>query len=99
MLTLTENATAIVHSIVTGQTDGGEAGLRIAAADQEGPNGEPRFAVNVVSAPESADQVIEESGSRVFLESAAAEALSDKVLDAGVDEEGAVSFTLLPRAA
>lgn len=97
MLTLTDNATTIVNSIVTGQTDGTEAGLRIAAADAEGPGGEPRFAVNVVSAPEPADQVIEDEGSRVFLEPSAADALSDKVLDAGVDDAGAVSFTLLPK--
>ena len=97
MLTLTENAQAIVTSIVTGQTEGADAGLRIASADQEGPSGEPRYAVNVVPAPEPADQVIQGEGARVFLESAAADALSDKVLDAGVDGEGAVSFTLLPQ--
>ena len=40
-------------------------------------------------------------GKEVFDKAAAwaAEALNDKVLDATVDEQGAVSFTLLPQAA
>ena len=99
MLTLTDDADAVVTSIVTGQGQGADAGLRIESADGAGPNGEPRFSVRVAPAPESADQVIETSGSRVFLEAAAAEALDDKVLDAAVDPQGAVSFTILPQPA
>lgn len=99
MLTLTENASAIVATLVSRQDDGAEAGLRIQTADGAGPSGETRFAVNVVAAPEPSDQVVEGAGARVFLEQPAAEALSDKVLDAGVDGEGAVSFTLLPQPA
>ncbi len=48
--------------------------------------------------PEPDDQVVEVSGTRLFLEDAAAVALDDKVLDAGVDDEGAVSFAVLPQA-
>lgn len=98
MLTLTDNADAVVSSIVNGQTEAADAGLRIQAADGVGPNGETRFAVHVVSAPEPADVVLDASATRVFLEEAAAEALADKVLDAGVDDAGAVSFTILPQA-
>jgi len=50
-----------------------------------------------VPTPEPADVVVEGPASRVFLEDVAAEALSDKVLDAGVDDQGAVSFTILPQ--
>ncbi|MGW8484375.1 Fe-S cluster assembly protein HesB [Microbacterium sp. NPDC055903] len=97
MLTLTDNANAVVTSIVTGQDQGDQAGLRIETAQGSGPAGEPRFAVRVVASPEPADQIIEAAGTQVFLETGAAEALSDKVLDAGVDGEGSVSFTLLPQ--
>lgn len=97
MLTLTDNANAVVTSIVTGQMHTEQAGLRIETAVDPGPQGEPRFAVQVVAEPQATDQVIMAAGTHVFLEPAAAEALQDKVLDAGVDEKGAVSFTLLPQ--
>lgn len=99
MLTLTENADAVVTTIVGREDASEDAGLRIQTAEGQGPNGEARFAVHVVPSPEPADVVVEGSASRVFLEDSAAEALSDKVLDAGVDEQGAVSFTILPQPA
>lgn len=97
MLTLTENADAIVSTLVSQQTDGAEAGLRIQTADEAGPQGEARLAVHVVPAPEPADEVIEATTGRVFVEKAVAEVLADKVLDAGVDGDGGVSFTILPQ--
>lgn len=97
MLTLTENADAVVTTIVGREDASTDAGLRIQTADGQGPRGEARFAVHVVPSPEPADVVIEGTGSRVFLEENAAEVLSDKVLDAGVDDQGAVSFTILPQ--
>lgn len=99
MLTLTENADAVVTTIVGREDASADAGLRIQTAEGQGPNGEARFAVHVVPSPEPADVVVEGQGSRVFLEDTAADALSDKVLDAGVDEQGAVSFTILPQPA
>lgn len=97
MLTLTENADAVVTTIVGREDAGAEAGLRIRTAEGQGPNGEARFAVHIAPTPEPADVVIEGAQSRVFLEDVAADALSDKVLDAGVDEQGSVSFTILPQ--
>lgn len=97
MLTLTENADAVVTSIVAGQGADTAAGLRIATSAEPGAGGESRLAVTVVETPEPADQVVEASGTKVFLESGAAEVLSDKVLDAAVDDNGAVSFTVLPQ--
>ncbi|MCS3842005.1 Fe-S cluster assembly protein HesB [Microbacterium sp. AK031] len=99
MLTLTENADAVVTTIVGREEASADAGLRIQTAEGQGPNGEARFAVHVVPSPEPADVVIDGVASRVFLEENAAEVLSDKVLDAGVDDEGAVSFTILPQQA
>ena len=45
-------------------------------------------------AERSSDEVIESAGARVFLEEHAAEALADKVLDAQLDEGGAVRFAI-----
>ncbi|MGF3056649.1 Fe-S cluster assembly protein HesB [Microbacterium sp. YY-01] len=96
MLTLTDNARVVVSDLVTNQSAQPDAGLRIHLAD---PTAEtPRFAVTIVDAPEAEDDVIDASGARVFLEQNAAVALTDKVLDAGVNEEGAVSFSVLPQA-
>jgi iron-sulfur cluster assembly protein len=97
MLTLTDNATAIVTTLVSRQIDTPDAGLRIhSTADQE-PGAGARLAVLVTADPEPQDQVVEVSGTRVFLDEAAASALGDKILDAGVDDEGAVSFAVLPQ--
>jgi hypothetical protein len=46
-------------------------------------------------APQPGDQVVEaEAGARVFLEENAAETLDDKILDAQVDDNGGVQFTI-----
>ena len=51
-------------------------------------------ASTVTEAPQPGDQVLEEDGARVFLEETAAETLDDKVLDAQVDDNGGVQFTI-----
>ncbi|SJN29620.1 hypothetical protein FM104_06595 [Microbacterium esteraromaticum] len=94
MLTLTENANTIAATIVAQQSTTPDAGLRIHSS---GTEEEPRFAVTIASTPEPGDEVIGDEAIRVFLEQAVAEALDSKVLDATVDEQGAVSFTLLPQ--
>ncbi|BDZ38887.1 Fe-S cluster assembly protein HesB [Microbacterium suwonense] len=94
MLTLTENANTIAATIVAQQSTTPDAGLRIHSS---GTEAEPRFAVTIAPTPEPGDEVIGDDEIRVFLEHAAAELLNDKVLDASVDEQGAVSFTLLPQ--
>ena len=96
MLTLTENANTIAATIVAQQSSTPDAGLRIHAA---GTPAEPRFAVTIVPTPEPGDAIVGDEEIRIFLERAAAEALDDKVLDAAVDEQGAVSFSLLSQPA
>jgi hypothetical protein len=44
------------------------------------------------------DQVVESDGARVFLAEGAAEALADKSLDAEVDNQGGVAFSVGPQA-
>jgi len=94
MLTLTDNANTIAATIVAQQSSTPDAGLRIHSS---GTEAEPRFAVTVVPAPEPGDAVVDDETIRVFLEENAAAALDDKVLDAAVDEQGSVSFSLLPQ--
>lgn len=90
MLTLTENASAVVKNIVDQTGNEQEAGLRISqdAADS------PALNVMPTEAPQPGDQVLEDAGARVFLEETAAVTLDDKVLDAQVDESGGVEFTI-----
>ena len=94
MLTLTENASAIVQQITSQQVPGAHPGLRITADHAEQPG------LEVAAAPEAepGDQVVEQAGATVYLDASAAALLDDKVLDASVDENGAVAFVLAPQA-
>ncbi len=93
MLTLTENASTVVKTIVE-QSGPAEAGLRISqdAVDS------PALHVMATEAPQPGDQVLEEDGARVFLEETAAETLDDMVLDARVDDNGGVEFSITAQA-
>jgi Fe-S cluster assembly iron-binding protein IscA len=95
VLTLTENASTVVKTIVDQSGGDPQAGLRISqdAVDS------PALHVTATEAPQPGDQVLEEDGARVFLEETAAETLDDKVLDAQVDDSGGVQFTLAVRPA
>ncbi len=90
MLTLTENATSVVKAIAEQSGEGPDAGLRISqdAADS------PALHVIPAEAPVPGDQVLEGDGARVYLEETAAVTLDDKVLDAQVDENGGVQFSI-----
>jgi iron-sulfur cluster assembly protein len=90
MLTLTENASNIVKTIAAQNAGADDAGLRISSSDAEGAD----FAVTLTPAPEPHDEIVESAGARVFLEENAAVALSDKVLDAQVDDAGSVRFAI-----
>jgi iron-sulfur cluster assembly protein len=93
VLTLTENAAEAVRSIIaTSEAEGESAGLRIFA--QSAPDAQAvELGVAVAEAPAESDEVIEEEGARVFLDSATTDYLEDKVLDASGSEEG-VRFTI-----
>lgn len=99
MLTLTDNATAIVSTLVSRQSEAPDAGLRIHSTEPQATEGGARLAVLVTADPEPQDQVVEVSGTRLFLDESAVAALDDKILDAGVDDEGSVSFAVLPQVA
>ncbi|MFB2596221.1 Fe-S cluster assembly protein HesB [Herbiconiux sp. P17] len=94
MLTLTENAGAVVKNLAdrtlaaSGTETVTDGGLRISTAESN------NFEVAVAPRPQPTDQVVESSGARVYLEPEAADALSDKVLDAEIDANGSVHFSL-----
>jgi iron-sulfur cluster assembly protein len=88
VLTLTENASTVVKTLVDQQEDAG--GLRIS---QDAPDS-PALHVIPSPTPQPGDQVVEQSGARVFLEETAAFTLDDKVLDAQVDDGGGVQFSI-----
>ena len=90
MLTLTENARTIVKTIIVQATGTEEGGLRITSPAAESVD----LAVAVAEAPEPLDQVVEVAGAHVFLEENAAAVMSDKILDADVEEAGAVRFAI-----
>jgi iron-sulfur cluster assembly protein len=101
VLTLTENANHVVKTIVDQSAqaapsgDPNQAGLRIS---QDEPDS-PALHVMPTEAPQPGDQVLEEQeGARVFLEETAAITLGDKVLDAQIDDNGGVQFSIAPQA-
>ena len=94
MLTLTDSAVTAIRNLTSQPELPDETGLRIMSQEQGGP----AFQVTLAESPVDGDQVIETEGARVFLEPVAAVALDDKSLDAQVDDEGTVAFTLAEQA-
>lgn len=93
MLVLTEAAAEVVKSVTdTPQTPDG-TGLRITQSTEE-LGSESALQLAAATEPDRNDEVVETSGARVFLDPQAAAYLDDKVLDAEVDPEGKVHFTL-----
>ena len=93
MLILTEKATNAIQTLAIRAETPDTAGLRITSAG----DGSERLTVAPVSNPESGDQVVESEGARVFLEEGAAVMLDDKVLDARIDAQGAMRFSVAPQ--
>jgi Fe-S cluster assembly iron-binding protein IscA len=89
MLTLTETASTLIRNLADQSVDAEDAGLRI-SADAEVTT----LTADLAPAPEPTDAVIVSDGARVFLEENAAEALADKVLDARLEDDGAVRFAI-----
>jgi iron-sulfur cluster assembly protein len=93
MLVLTEAAAEVVKSVTdTPQAPDG-TGLRITQTPPE-PGSGNGLELAAAAEPGVNDQVVETAGARVFLDPQAAAYLEDKVLDAEVDNQGKVRFTL-----
>jgi iron-sulfur cluster assembly protein len=89
MLVLTENARSVIVALVDRLPEPDSSGVRIA---ETGEGDETSFEISPVAGPIDGDQLVEAEGARVFLEPAAATALSECVLDAQVDDEGQYRF-------
>jgi len=90
MLTLTDNAVTAIRALTSQPEQSPETGLRIMG------QGVPPFQLSLAEIPAEGDQVIETNGARVFVAGDAAEALADKALDAEVDDQGGVAFSVSP---
>ena len=93
MLVLTEAAAEAVKTLTaTTQLPAG-SGLRIASSAAE-PEAAGALQVSAAAGPSENDLVLEAAGAHLYLEPKAAAYLEDKVLDAEVDNQGKVRFTL-----
>ena len=92
MMVLTEAAAEVVKSVTAVPQAPEGAGLRITSvAEPATPNS---LELAAAPGPDENDQVVEAVGARVFLEPTAATYLRDKILDAQVDEQGNIRFTV-----
>lgn len=90
MLTLTDGAVSAIRNLTSKPELPEQTGLRLMAPGA----GEASFQLTLVEGPIAGDQVVEERGARVYVEPAAAAALDDKALDAEVNEQGSVAFSV-----
>jgi len=90
MLTLTENASTAIKGLAERALGTETGGLRI-SSPEEGATG---LAVAVAPEPAPQDEIVESDGARIFLDATASAAVSDKILDAQLDDDGAVRFAL-----
>ncbi|QGN57852.1 Fe-S cluster assembly protein HesB [Nostocoides sp. HKS02] len=95
MLTLTENASTIVKTLVEQNLPTQDAGLRFSQLDGQ----ESALTVETAEQALPGDQVVEQAGAKVFLDETAAVALGDQILDADVDDTGSVQFSITPAVA
>lgn len=89
MLVLTDNATAVIRALGDRPELPDGAGLRITSAEEPDKQG---LRVMPATNPDVGDEIMENAGARVFLDPGAALVLEDKILDARVEEDGAVQF-------
>ncbi|HEX3791047.1 MAG TPA: iron-sulfur cluster biosynthesis protein [Pseudonocardiaceae bacterium] len=95
MLALTPAAVEVVSTITAASGMPESAGLRIASSGET--QEASALELELVSGPAERDEVVAETGARIFLEPQAAMYLSDKVLDGDLDEQGRARFALSPQ--
>jgi len=95
VLAITDTAAEAIRGIVAAPEVPEGAGLRIAT--QAGAGDAATLEVSVAETPAATDQVVDESGARVFVEADAVPLLDDKLLDAQIDGTR-VGFMLMEQA-
>jgi iron-sulfur cluster assembly protein len=94
MLTLTDGAVSVIRNLTSKPELPAQTGLRLMAQDE----GDSSFQLTLVEGPVAGDQVVEEGGARVYVEPAAAVILDDKALDAEVNDQGSIAFSVSDQA-
>jgi len=89
MLTLTEEAVSVVRRLTNEPESPDASGVRIASDPDTGSLG-----LSLVTQPVPGDQVVEKAGANVYLDPEAALRLNDQTLDAVVDTQGQVNFSI-----
>jgi iron-sulfur cluster assembly protein len=92
MLTLSESAVEAVDHLLQSPEIPDDAGLRIRAT------GESQLTIEIAPEPAPGDQVIDDGGARVFVDSEAAPMLDNAELDARMEGDQ-VAFGLTPTGA
>jgi iron-sulfur cluster assembly protein len=92
MLMITQDAAEAIAQALAEEPD--SSGFRIAERTYSLNGSGPAIQMELASAPEDEDEVIEDQGVRLFVDPRAAKTLDGKVLDAEL-EEGEVRFALL----
>jgi iron-sulfur cluster assembly protein len=90
MLAVTTTAAEAIKGLSSAP---GAEGVRISSTEPE-DGVEPELQLELSTAPEPDDRVLEAAGAQIFLDPAAADMLDDKVLDADV-AEGEVRFAVV----
>jgi iron-sulfur cluster assembly protein len=89
VLTLTDRAAETIRTLISQPGVPAETGLRMSL-----PDGDAGALTLSLEGPQPGDEVIEDSGARVFVQSDAATILEDRELDGQLDEQGQASFIL-----
>jgi Fe-S cluster assembly iron-binding protein IscA len=92
MLMITQDAAEAIAQALAEEPD--SSGFRIAERTYSLNGSGPAIQMELASAPEDEDEVIEDQGVRLFVDPQTAKTLDGKVLDAEI-EEGEVRFALL----
>jgi iron-sulfur cluster assembly protein len=96
MLAVTEAAAGAITALTAQDGIPETGGLRFSMRIQD--NSQAALALSIAPAPSAGDQVVTATeGAQVFLESQAAEYLSDKVLDVQEDAEGQLNFAVMEK--
>jgi len=90
VLTITRAAAEAIKRIVSSSSVP-EGGLKISTTPEDEKSA--TLSLSVAGAPDEADRVVEERGSRVFVDQSAASYVEGKVLDAQI-ESGQLRFSL-----
>jgi iron-sulfur cluster assembly protein len=91
MVRLTDDAIGLIRRLTHGPGRSAEAGVRVATGPMAGT-----LTARVANHPHDEDQVIDDSGARVFLDTDATRVLDGKALHASVADD-TVTFVIVKR--